>query len=133
MVYVENDFLFALANPDDWLHDDAVAALDEHDEVHTSLVAYAELLVLVYDREDGDYSIDVGRTIGNLVETVPVRPEHHEQAILTAAVIADEHGFTPFDAIHAGIAITSDVPVLSSERDYEILEVDRIPLEPEEE
>jgi predicted nucleic acid-binding protein len=50
--------------------------------------------------------------------------------VLTAAVLADEHGLTPFDAIHAGIAITTDGPILSSEQEYEELELNRVPLEP---
>lgn len=131
-MYVENDFLFALVKPDDWLQDQALEALEERDDIHTSIVGYTELFVLAYDRESGEYTIDIGRAIGDLLQKVPVRPEEHEQAVLTAAVLADEHGFTPFDAIHAGIAITAGESVLSSEQDYDEIELDRVPLEPDE-
>ena len=132
-MYVENDFLFALVKPEDWLQDQALEALDERDDIHTSIVGYTELFVLAYDRHAGDYTIDIARAVGDLVQKVPVRPEEHEQAVLTAAVLADEHGFTPFDAIHAGIAITTEESVLSSEQDYDTVDIDRVPLEPEDE
>lgn len=131
-VYVENDFLFALAKPDDWLRAEALEALEEQDDIHTSIVGYTELFVLAYDRRAGEYTIDIARAVGNLVQKVPVRPEEHEQAVLTAAVLAEEQGFTPFDAIHAGITITTEEAVLSSEQDYDDVEIERIPLEPED-
>ena len=90
---------------------------------------HTELLVLAYDRDTGEYQIDVGRALADLVEQVPVRPEVHERAVLTAAVLADDHGFTPFDAIHGGIAVATDQPILTSERDYDDIGVDRVPLE----
>ena len=128
-MYVENDFLMALVKQKDWLQEPAHHALEEYDDIHTSIVAYTELLVLAYDRDTGKYRIDVGRALADLVEQVPVRPEVHEQAVLTAAVLADDHGFTPFDAIHGGIAVATDRPILTSERDYDDIGVDRVPLE----
>ena len=128
-MYVENDFLMALVKQENWLQEPAHHALEEYDDIHTSIAAYTELLVLAYDRDTGEYQIDVGRALADLVEQVPVRPEVHEQAVLTAAVLADDHGFTPFDAIHGGIAISTGQPVLTSERDYDDVGVDRVPLE----
>lgn len=127
-MYVETDFLLALAKPDDWLQDRALGVLEEHD-VHTSVSAYAEFLLYTYDG-DGEYTVDVPRVVTDLVEQVPVEPEVHERAVLTAAVLADEHGLTPFDAVHAGTAIATDERVCSSERDYDALAIDRLPLEP---
>jgi len=128
-VYVENDFLMALVKQEDWLQEPAHRALEEYDDIHTSIAAYTEFLVLAYDQDTGEYQIDVGRALADLVEQVPVRPEVHEQAVLTAAVLADDHGFTPFDAIHGGIAVATDQPILTSERDYDDIGVDRVPLE----
>jgi len=128
-VYVENDFLMALVKQEDWLQEPAHRALEEYDDIHTSIAAYTEFLVLAYDQDTGEYQIDVGRALADLVEQIPVRPEVHEQAVLTAAVLADDHGFTPFDAIHGGIAVATDQPILTSERDYDDIGVDRVPLE----
>jgi hypothetical protein len=39
---------------------------------------------------------------------------------------------TPFDAFHAATAETRRLDVLSSERDYDDIEVSRVPLEPDD-
>ena len=129
-MYVETDFLFALAKPDDWLEEEATAAL-EREEVQTSLLAYAEFLVATYDEGEG-FEFDVPRTVANLLELVPVRPEADEHAVLTAATYLEEHEMTPFDALHAGIAATRDERILASDRAFDDLDVERVPLEPNE-
>jgi len=129
-VYVETDTLVALVKDDDWLRDAAVRALEDYD-VHTSILAYAELLVLFYDHDDGSYDIDAPRAVANLLELVPTRPREHEEAVLAAAAFIEEDDLTPFDALHAGLAATRDEPVLSSEQDYAV-GVDRVPLTDDE-
>jgi predicted nucleic acid-binding protein len=130
-VYVETDFLTALVKDDDWLQDAAIRALEEHDDIHTSILAYAEVLVLFYNREDAAYEIDASRAITNLLELVPIVPEAHEDAVLAAAAFLDEYDLTPFDALHAGVVTTSNQRVLSTEQDYDTVGLDRTPLEPE--
>lgn len=128
-MYVETDFLTALVKEDDWLRESALAALDENEDLHTSILAYAELLVLFYDREQADFVIDAPRAITNLLEMIEIRPERHEDAVLVAATFLDEYHMTPFDALHAGMAVIGDGSVLSSERDYDDVGLDRVPLE----
>ncbi len=128
-MYVETDFLMGLAKQDDWLQDAALDALDDYDDIRTSIAAYTEFLMLTYDPEAADYSIDIGRVVADLVELVPVEPPEHEEAVLTAAVLAAEQEFTPFDAIHAGIATVTDESVLTTEQDYDAIELDRVPLD----
>lgn len=130
-MYVETDFLVALLKDDDWLQEAAVGALEDHD-VHTSILAYAELLVLLYDREEAAYDVDVPRAVANLLELVPVVPEAHEDAVLAAAALLEEYDLTPFDALHAGVVTTGEGRVLSSEGAYDALGLERVPLEPEE-
>jgi len=130
-VYVETDFLTALLKDDDWLQDVAICALEERDDIHTSILAYAEILVLFYDREAATYDIDAPRAITNLLELVPIQPKEHEDAVLAAAAFIDEDDLTPFDALHAGIVTTGDNRVLSTEQDYDTIGLDRTPLEPE--
>ena len=128
-MYVETDFLIGLAKQDDWLQDAALDALDDYDDIHTSIAAYTEFFMLTYDPETADYGIDIGRVVADLVELVPVQPPEHEEAVLTAAVLAAEQEFTPFDAIHAGIATVTDESVLTTEQDYDAIELDRVPLD----
>jgi len=132
-VYVETDFLIALVKSDDWLQDAALAALDEREDLHTSLLAYAEVLVLFYDREAGADEVDAPRPITNLLELVPIEPAAHEDAVLAAAAFLDEYDLTPFDALHAGIVATSEERVLSTEQDYDTVGLDRVPLASETE
>ena len=128
-MYVETDFLIALLKDDDWLQDAALQALDDRDDIYTSILAYGEVLVLFYDREQAAYDIDVPRAITNLLELVPIEPAKHEDAVLAAATFLDDYRLTPFDALHAGMATISDESVLSSEKDYDTVGLDRHPLE----
>jgi predicted nucleic acid-binding protein len=127
-VYVETDFLTALVKDDDWLREPALRALEERDDLHTSILAYADVLVLLYDREQSEYEIDAPRAITNLLELVPIEPDEHEDAVLAVAAFLDEYDTTPFDALHAGVAATGDETVLSSERDYDTVGLERTPL-----
>ncbi|WP_132060358.1 PIN domain-containing protein [Halorussus amylolyticus] len=128
-MHVETDFLTALVKDDDWLRESAVRSLEERDDIHTSILAYAEVLVLFYDRENAEYEVDPPRAISNLLELVPIVPNEHEDAVLAAAAFLDEYDMTPFDALHAGVVTTGEGRVLSSEQDYDAIGLDRTPLE----
>ncbi|PSP99137.1 PIN domain nuclease [Halobacteriales archaeon QS_4_70_19] len=121
-MYVETDFLLALAKPDDWLGDRAEAALDEHD-VHTSVVAYTEFFLIA-----DEYDLDRRRAVSNLLDLVPVRPEPHGEAVLRAAKYQQEE-LTPFDSVHAALA-EPEGQILGSDGAYDDLGLERIPLEP---
>ena len=125
-VYVETDFLLALAKDSDWLQGAAEDALIEYD-VETSPFSYLELL-LARER----YEFDYVPLVANLLELVPVRNEEDKQVVLKAVNYYDE-GMTSFDAFHAATAETRWMDVLSSEEDYEDIEVERLPLEPTDE
>jgi predicted nucleic acid-binding protein len=129
-MYVETDFLMALAKPEDWLADRVEETLASHD-VHTSVLAYVEFLMHAYEPDEG-IGFDVPRVVADLLESVPIRPEPHEDAALAAAWFLDEHDMTPFDAFHAGMAVTEDVPIHSSDQAFEDVAIERVPLEPNE-
>lgn len=122
-VYVETDFLLAIAKEDDWLRGSAEEALDEH-EVQTSPFSYLEIL-LARER----YEFDYVPLVANLLELVPVSDEDDKQVVLKATSYYEE-GMTPFDAFHAATAETRGLDLLSSEQDYEDVDVSRVPLEP---
>lgn len=126
--YVETDFLIALLKEDDWLRERAELTLASDESVYTSLLAYIELLVEAYDPGEGiDY--DVPSVIANLLEVVPIRPVADEDVALAAATFLDEHDVTPFDAFHAGVAVTNGDRIHASDRIYDELGLDRVPLE----
>ena len=122
-VYVETDFLLALAKDTDWLQESAEAALDEY-EVEASAFSYLEL-ILARER----YEFDYVPLVANLLELVPVRDEEEKQVVLKAVNYYEE-GTTPFDAFHAATAEARGMDVLSSENDYDGIEVELVPLEP---
>ncbi|WP_256288225.1 PIN domain-containing protein [Halobellus inordinatus] len=123
-VFVETDFLLAVAKDDDWLQERAEAVLAEQDVV-TSPFAYLAIL-LVFDREEYDYV----RLFANLLEVVPVSGDEERQIVLKA-VGYYEDGMTPFDAFHAATAETRALPILSSDKAYQEVDPERIPLEPD--
>lgn len=130
-MYVETDFLIALVTPDDWLREQAQAALDDDSvDVHTSLLAYAEFLTHAYESGVG-IDFDVPHAVANLIEMVPIEPKRDEDAALAAATYLEEHAITPFDAFHAGISVTENQPICSSDRVFDELGLDRVSLEPD--
>lgn len=131
---VETDFLIALAKGDDWLTENAEAALEEHgDDLYATILPYAEFLMVLYNEETAEYPIDLPRAVVNLVEKVSIYPAEQEQAVLMAAALAEEQDLTPFDALHAATAVASGEKLLTSDQDYDELNVERVPLEPTDE
>ncbi|WP_254542933.1 PIN domain-containing protein [Halomarina pelagica] len=122
-VFVETDFLLAIAKDDDWLQERAEDVLDER-EVVTSPFAYLELL-LVLERHQFNYV----RLFANLLDVVPVGDENEQQVVLKA-VAYFEDGMTPFDSFHAATAETRSLPLLSLDKAYEDVDPERLPLEP---
>ncbi|XGI84061.1 PIN domain-containing protein [Halorutilales archaeon Cl-col2-1] len=124
-VYVETDFLIALVKDDDWLQERAEEALEERDVV-TSPFSYLELLII---RERHEY--DYVRLFSNLLEVVPAGSDDENQAVLKA-IDYYEKGMTPFDAFHAAIAENRGLGLLSSDKAYEDVDPERLPLEPDD-
>ena len=123
-VYVETDFLLALAKDSDWLTDRAEEELEEHDVV-TSTYSYLEIL-LISERHEFDYV----KLFSNMLDVVPVETEEERQIVLKA-VNYFEDGMAAFDAFHAATAETRGHPILSSDRAYENVDPERLPLEPD--
>ncbi|THE65935.1 PIN domain-containing protein [Salinadaptatus halalkaliphilus] len=93
-MYAETDFLLALIKDDDWLGDAAESVYHEHrDELWTSQFTLIELLMVAY-REDRDTE----RVVTNAAALVEVRGD--VETVVSAATYVEDHGFTPFDALH---------------------------------
>jgi len=123
--YVETDFLLALAKDSDWLKDRAEEVVEDHDVV-TSAYSYLEVL-LISERHEFDYI----KLFSNMLEIVPVETDEERQIVLKAVKYFEE-GMTAFDSFHAATAETRGRPVLSTDRAYEDVDPERIPLEPAE-
>lgn len=122
-VFVETDFLLAIAKDDDWLQERAEEILDDG-AVVTAPFAYLELLI-VLER----HQFDPVRLFANLLDVVPVGDETEQQVVLKAVgYYAD--GMTPFDSFHAATAETRGLAIRSSDKAYEDVDPERLPLEP---
>jgi hypothetical protein len=100
-MYVESDFLFALASPEDWLKKNVKVAL-ESEEVNSSLTPHTEFLMYWYDEDDDAYTVDASTLVPNLLELVPIRPAENDNVLLVAVSFIKEYGTTTFDSVHAG-------------------------------
>ena len=110
-MYAETDFLLALIKDEDWLGEAAETVYREHrDELWTSQLTLVELLLVAY-REDRDTE----RVVTNAARLVEVRGD--VDTVVAAATYVEDHGFTPFDALHL-VASDGDV-VVSSDDAYE--------------
>jgi len=110
-MYAETDFLLALIKDEDWLGDAAESVYRDHrDELWTSQFALIELLLVAY-RENRDTE----RVVTNAANLVEIRGD--ADTVVAAATYVEDHGFTPFDALH--LVESDGDTVVSSDGAYE--------------
>ncbi|MFB6151593.1 MAG: PIN domain-containing protein [Haloarculaceae archaeon] len=110
-MYAETDFLLALVKDEDWLGDAAERVYREHhSDLWTSRFTLVELMLVAY-REDRD----VERVVVNAAALVDVRGD--VDAVVAAASYVEEHGLTPFDAVH--LVESDGDTIVSSDEAYD--------------
>src|SRR6056297_1079040 len=110
-MYAETDFLLAPIKDEDWLGDAAEAVYRDHrDELWTSQFTLIELLMIAY-REDRDTE----RVMTNAAALLDVRGD--VDTVVAAATYVEDHGFTPFDALH--LVESGGDTIVSSDATYE--------------
>ncbi|MCU4801390.1 PIN domain-containing protein [Halobacteria archaeon HArc-gm2] len=110
-MYAETDFLLALIKDEDWLGDAAETVYREHrDELWTSQFSLIELLMVAYREER-----NTERVVANAANLVDVRGD--VDTVVAAATYVENHGFTPFDALH--LVESDGDTVVSSDESYE--------------
>lgn len=120
-LYVETDFILALIKDDDWLQDRAEAIYAERgDELWTNRDTLIELMMVAY-REGWN----VERVVADTNALFEVTGD--TDSVLAAASHVQEHGFTPFDALH--LVNSKRAPIVSSDDSYDEFS-ERLPLEP---
>ena len=109
-MYAETDFLLALIKDEDWLGEAAETVYrTHHDELWTSQLTLIELLLVAY-REDRDTE----RVVTNAATLVEVRGD--VETVVAAATYVEDHGFTPFDALH--LVESEGDTIVSSDNSY---------------
>jgi hypothetical protein len=110
-MYAETDFLLALIKDDDWLGEAAEAVYrDNRDELWTSQFTLIDLLMVAY-REGRDTE----RVVTNAAALLDVRGD--VDTVVTAATYVEDHGFTPFDALH--LVESDGDTIVSSDEAYD--------------
>lgn len=107
-MYAETDFLLALIKDEDWLGERAESVYREHeDDLWTSQFTLFELLLVAY-RENRDAE----RVVTNAANLLEISGD--VDTVVAAATYVDDHGFTPFDALHL---VESDGDAIASSDD----------------
>jgi len=110
-MYAETDLFLALITDEDWLGEPAETVYREHeDELWTSQFTLIELLMVAY-REDRDTE----RVVTHAAKLVEIRGD--VDTVVAAATYVDDHGFTPFDALH--LVESDEDTIVSSDDAYE--------------
>lgn len=119
-MYADTDFWTALMKDDDWLADQAEQLLTEHrGELEVSLATFIELFLI-----EDDYAFGREPAITSIFELADT--DVNPNVVYQASEYVDE-GLSPFDAFHAALA---DDAILSSDRAFDEIEVERVQLEP---
>jgi len=110
-MYAETDFLLALIKDDDWLGEAAETVFRNHrNKLWTSQFTLIELLLVAYREER-----DTERVVTNAASLVEVRGD--VETVVAAATYVEDHGFTPFDALH--LVESNGDTIVSSDNTYE--------------
>lgn len=110
-MYAEVDFLLALIKDNDWLGEAAEAVYQKHrDELWTSQFTLIELLLVAY-RENRNTE----RVVANAAALLEIRGD--VDTVVAAATYVEDHGFTPFDALH--LVESAGDTIVSSDGAYE--------------
>lgn len=118
MVYADTSFFISFLNKDDSLRSDAQKLYDKYkDNLDTSLLTIAELLVGCEKR-----ALDPEIIVSSIFQIVNVSGITLEQA-LRAAHYMKEKKLSAIDALHASL---SDFKIISSDKDFDKIDVDRV-------
>lgn len=110
-MYAETDFVLALVKEDDWLGEAAERLFHNYrDDLWTSRFTLVELLLVSY-RE----GLDAERVVAHAASLVDVRGD--VDSVMAAATYVEDHGFTPFDALH--LVESDGDTIISSDETYD--------------
>jgi hypothetical protein len=110
-MFAETDFLLALIKDEDWLGEAAETVYRRYrDDLWTSQLTLIELMLVAYRAER-----DTERVVANATTLVEVRGD--VETVVAAATYVEDHGFTPFDALH--LVESDGDTIFSSDETYD--------------
>lgn len=118
-MYADTDFFLALVKDDDWLKEKAERVLEEYEgEIRTSLTTFIELSFLAEE-----YDWDMEKVAAYIMEIVKV--DFDENVVFQAIEYRDK-GLNTIDAFQAANASEN---IISSDKDYDKINLERVKLE----
>jgi predicted nucleic acid-binding protein len=121
MIYADTEFFVALVKDNDWLQGRAEAIARDHErDIYTSRATLLELL-MISER----FEFDRMEALSHALEIASV-PED-EGVLFQAADYMEQHDLTAFDAYH--VAYAGDDTILSSDRSFDDVTDDRLPID----
>ena len=126
MIYADTDFFIALMKDSDWLQASARRLLKKYrGRLWISPAVLTELLLLA-----GRYGLDPEMLILDTLELAQLEGADPNVYLLAANYVRDDQ-VGVFDALHAAFCAAADATIISSDKIFDLLRLERIPLEPE--
>lgn len=120
-MYADTDFWVALLKGDDWLTERAEEFYAEHgNDLEVSLAVFVELFLI-----EEQFSFDREQAVISILEMTDADVD--DEVVFQASEYIDE-GLNVFDAFHAALAGDT---ILSSDKAFDEIGVERVQLEPE--
>ena len=120
-ILIESDLLLAVIKKEDRLKPVAERILEKIDsgdlkDVYASTATLQEIIFWFYNRQLFSEITKAVNVLTHLrhIEWIAITPE----ICLTATLLINEYGTSPFDAYHAATAISKDKTILSTEHIY---------------
>lgn len=121
-MYADTDFWVALLKGDDWLSDRAEELYAEYgDDLEVSMAVFVELFLI-----EEQFSFDREQAVISILELTDADVD--DTVVFQASEYIDD-GLNVFDAFHAALA---DDAILSSDKAFDDINIDRVQLEPDE-
>ena len=118
MVYADTNFFISLINSDDSLHKEAQKLYNKYKgSLETSLLTIAEMLIGCEKR-----NLDPEIIVSSIFQLASVSGITLEQALRAAHYINKKH-LSAIDALHASL---SNFEIISSDKDFDKIDVERI-------
>ena len=123
MIYADTDFFLAIMKESDWLKAPANCILKKYqNRMAISPIALTELLLLA-----ARYELDPKQLLVDVLEIAELHGATPEVYLLAAHFMAEE-GVGVFDALHAAVCSFDRAQIISSDKIFDRLGIERIGL-----
>ena len=121
--YADTDFILSIIKEDDWLQSQSKKILEKHKgNIETSAATFLEAM-MVLKRSGIEEEPEIMQDMLSIAKPINTP----EEKLFKAAYYMKEYGINTFDAFH--LAMTEDRKIISSDKEFDQTQKDRIKLE----